>query len=143
MIGGVKGTGGAGKESSILIAQQVIEGIIALQDKIFHQEKWLGDEIAKSKGNVARMQISSLDGSYSKTFELGDDMVIRESKKPPKHVISCHIDLLLDLMAGDISMGDAYVKGLITFDGEDFHAHAWKWSRYFSRIQRYLGAIKV
>lgn len=131
------------QDSDVERARQVLEGLIALQRTMLRDEKWLEEELSKSKGNVARMEVYSLDGAYSKTFELGDDMMIRESQRKPKHVITCHIDVLLDLMAGDLSMGDAYLEGLLTFDGVDFHAHAWKWSRYFSQLQRYLSKVKV
>lgn len=124
-------------------ARQIVEGILALQRKIFKDQVWLEEEVAKSKGNVAHLEVYSLDGAYSKTFELGDDMVIRESTRDPKHSISCHIDVLLDLISGEMTMGDAYTQGLIQFEGENFHAHAWKWSRYFSRVQRYLKAVNL
>lgn len=124
--------------SSIEEVKEVIDGLIKLQDKILKSEPWLHEEVEENIGNVAQIEIYSLYGTYSERLKLENGMRIVKTTEEPIHVIRMHIDTFIDLLSGELDFGEAYAKGLVEFDGLDYHVHSLMWSRAFKRLRKYI-----
>jgi len=121
--------------------EEIIDGLLNLQDRmmdIVDREPWLQKEAEEGKGRIAQIEVYDLDGTYGKRLKVTNDLRIVETEDEPIHLIRCHVDTFLDCLSGDLTFGDAYARGLIEFQGENYQVHAAKWSRAFQRYRGYL-----
>ena len=118
--------------------KDIFEGLLRLQDIILQREPWIKDEAKEDIGNVAHIEVYNVFGTHTERLKLEKGFRIVKTKEPPKHKIRMHIDVFLDLLTGEIDFHEAYVKGLIEFEGEQYHIHAMKWSRAFERLRKYI-----
>jgi len=121
--------------------EEIIDGLLNLQDRMMNivdREPWLQKEAEEGKGRIAQIEVYDLQGTYSKRLKVTDDLRIVETEEEPVHLIRCHVDSFLDILGGDLTFGDAYSRGLIDFQGKDFHVHAMKWARAFQKYRGYL-----
>lgn len=123
--------------------REIIDGLLKIQDKILATETWLRDEVAENIGNVAQLEVYDIFGAYSERLKLDSNLRIVRTNEPPKHIIRLHIDTFIDLLIGErdgepFDFGKAYAMGLVEFEGEDYHVHAVKWAKSFSRLRKYL-----
>ena len=126
-------------QSSLKEVEEIIEGLLRLQDKIMKLEgDWIKEEARESIGNVAQIEVYNIYGTYSERLKLEDGYRIVKTREPPKHIIRVHIDTFLDLLTWEIDFYDAYAKGLVEFEGENYHIHAIKWSKGFERLRKYI-----
>lgn len=130
-------------KSSIDEIGEILEGILRLQDIILKRERsWIETEAKEDVGNVAQIEVYNAFGTYSERLKLDSGYRIVKTNEEPKHLIRVHIDTLIDLLTGDLDFGEAYAKGLIEFRGENFHLHAIKWAKGFSRLRKYLNILR-
>jgi len=118
--------------------REIIDGLLSLQSIIIKNEPWIIDETKGDIGNVAQIEIYDSNGVYPERLKLVENYKIVRTDEKPIHKISMHIDTLIDLLSGDIDFGEAYLKGLVKFEGKDFHIHAMKWSKAIKRLRKYL-----
>ena len=121
--------------------EDIINGLLRLQDKILGDkpvDRWVKDRVVENVGNVALLRVFDEEGETEVTLKLDRDLRIRKTKEKPKHVITMHIDTFIDLLSGDLDFRQAYVNGLIDFQGEDYHLHCLMWARAFERIRGWL-----
>jgi len=124
--------------ASIDEVEEIIDGLLKLQDKIIRKEKWISEEAVEDVGNVAHIEVYSVFGSYSTRLKLDKGLRIVKTNEKPLHVIRMHIDTFLDLLTGTLDFGEAWARGLIEFDGDNYHVHAMKWARAFKRLRKYI-----
>jgi len=121
--------------------EDIINGLLRLQDKILGDkpvDRWVKDRVVENVGNVALLRVFDEEGETEVTLKLDRDLRIRKTKEKPKHVITMHIDAFIDLLSGDLDFRQAYVNGLIDFQGEDYHLHCLMWAKAFERIREWL-----
>jgi len=121
--------------------EDIINGLLRLQDKILGDkpvDRWVKDRVVENIGNVASLRVFDEEGETVVTLKLDKDLRIRKTNEKPKHVITMHIDTFLDLLGGDLDFRQAYVNGLIDFQGEDYHLHCLMWAKAFERIRGWL-----
>jgi len=121
--------------------EDIINGLLRLQDKILGDkpvDRWVKDRVVENIGNVASLRVFDEEGETVVTLKLDRDLRIRKTNEKPKHVITMHIDTFLDLLGGDLDFRQAYVNGLIDFQGEDYHLHCLMWAKAFERIRGWL-----
>jgi len=121
--------------------EEIVDGLLSLQDRLFAKEEWLKEEAREGVGRVAQLLVYEAGGTYKKRLELKPNLRIVESERDPVHVVSCHVDTFLDLLNGDLSFGDAYTRGEVDFSGENYHKHAVKWARAFKRLRGYIAGL--
>jgi len=121
--------------------EDVINGLLKLQDMILKREPWLLEEAKESIENVAQIEIYHLFGAYRERLKLDKGLKIIKTTEKPKHLISMHLDVFLDLIIGTIDFGEAYVRGLVEFRGESYHVHALRWAEAFKRLRKYLKMV--
>jgi len=117
--------------------EEVINGLLRLQDKLMREnnDTWLEERMSENMGNVAMLMVYDDEGITKVALKLDSDMKIRKTNEKPKHVITMHVDTLLDLLTGDLDFRDAYLKGWLDFQGEDYHFHAMLWAKAFERLR--------
>jgi len=117
--------------------EEVINGLLRLQDKLMREnnDTWLEERMSENMGNVAMLMVYDDEGITKVALKLDSDMKIRKTNEKPKHVITMHVDTLLDLLTGDLDFRDAYLKGWLDFQGEDYHFHAMLWAKSFERLR--------
>ena len=121
--------------------EDIINGLLRLQDKILGDkpvDRWVKDRVVENIGNVASLRVFDEEGETEVTLKLDRDLRIRKTKEKPKHVITMHIDTFIDLLSGDLDFRQAYVNGLVDFEGENYHLHCLMWARAFERIRGWL-----
>jgi len=121
--------------------EDIINGLLRLQDKILGDkpiDRWVKDRVVENVGNVASLRVFDEEGETEVTLKLDRDLRIRKTKEKPKHVITMHIDTFIDLLGGDLDFRQAYVNGLVDFEGENYHVHCMLWARAFERIRGWL-----
>ena len=121
--------------------EDIINGLLRLQDKILGDkpvDRWVKDRVVENIGNVASLRVFDEEGETVVTLKLDRDLRIRKTNEKPKHVITMHIDTFIDLLTGDLDFRQAYVNGLVDFEGENYHVHAMMWARAFERIRGWL-----
>jgi len=121
--------------------EDIINGLLRLQDKILGDkpvDRWVKDRVVENVGNVASLRVFDEEGETEVTLKLDRDLRIRKTKEKPKHVITMHIDTFIDLLSGDLDFRQAYVNGLVDFEGENYHLHCLMWARAFERIRGWL-----
>ena len=121
--------------------EDIINGLLRLQDKIIGDkpvDRWVKDRVVENIGNVASLRVFDEEGETVVTLKLDKDLRIRKTNERPKHVITMHIDTFIDLLSGDLDFRQAYVNGLVDFEGENYHVHAMMWARAFERIRGWL-----
>ena len=121
--------------------EDIINGLLRLQDKILGDkpvDRWVKDRVVENVGNVALLRVFDEEGETEVTLKLDRDLRIRKTKEKPKHVITMHIDTFIDLLSGDLDFRQAYVNGLVDFEGENYHLHCLMWARAFERIRGWL-----
>jgi len=126
--------------------EDIINGLLRLQDKIIGDkpvDRWVKDRVVENIGNVASLRVFDEEGETVVTLKLDKDLRIRKTNEKPKHVITMHIDTFLDLLSGDLDFKDAYVNGLIDFQGENYHLHCLLWAKSFKRLRSVLKRYKV
>jgi len=125
--------------SSLDEIKEVIDGLLRLQDMILKKERtWIEQEAQESIGNIAQIEVYNVFGSYRERLKLVDGYRIVKTTEQPKHVIRIHIDTLIDLLTGEMDFHEAYAKGLVQFNGENYHIHAIKWAKGFARLRKYI-----
>ena len=122
--------------------REIINGLLKLQDMVLGKnpvDPWVKQRALENVGNVAMIQIIDEDGVVQERLKLDKKTLkIVRTNERPKHVISMHIDVFLDLLSGDLDFRDAYVNGLVDFRGTDYHAHAMMWAKAFERLRKYI-----
>jgi len=121
--------------------EDIINGLLRLQDKILGDrpvDRWVKDRAVENIGNVASLRVFDEEGETVVTLKLDKDLRIRKTNERPKHVITMHIDTFLDLLGGALDFRQAYVNGLLDFQGEDYHLHCLMWAKAFERIRGWL-----
>ena len=122
--------------------REIINGLLKLQDMVLGKnpvDSWVRQRALENVGNVAMIQIIDEDGVVQEKLKLDEKTLkIVRTNERPKHVISMHIDVFLDLITGDLDFRDAYVNGLVDFRGSDYHAHAMLWAKAFERLRKYI-----
>ena len=94
---------------------EIIDGLLELQNLIVGPnpvDEWVLERVKENIGNVAMLRVYDEEGVSEVTLKLTEDLKIVKTSENPKHVITMHIDTLLDILAGDLDFGSAYVKGL-------------------------------
>ena len=117
--------------------EKLINGLLRLQDKLVREndDPWIKERIDENVGNVAMLAIYDDEGITKVTLKLDSDMKIRKTNEEPKHVITMHVDTFLDLLSGNLDFRDAYLKGWLDFQGEDYHYHCLMWAKSFEGLR--------
>jgi len=126
--------------------EEIINGLLRLQDKILGDksiDRWVKDRASENIGNVASLRVFDEEGQTEVTLKLDKDMKIKKTNEKPRHVITMHIDTFIDLLSGELDFKEAYVNGLIEFDGDNYHVHAMMWAKAFERIRGWLVKRKL
>ena len=119
----------------------IIDGLLELQNLIVGPnpvDEWVLERAKENIGNIAMLRVYDEEGVSEVTLKLTEDLKIVKTNENPKHVITMHIDTLLDILAGDLDFGSAYVKGLVDFQGDSYHLHALLWAKSFERLRGVL-----
>ena len=126
--------------------EDIINGLLRLQNLVVEPnpvDEWVLEKARENVGNVAMIRVYD-DSSISEvTLKLTEDLKIVKTNEKPKHVITMHINVFLDLLSGDLDFRDAYLNGLLDFQGENYHIHALLWSKAFERLRKVLKRYKV
>ena len=126
--------------------EDIINGLLRLQNLVVGPnpvDEWVLEKARENVGNVAMIRVYD-DSSISEvTLKLTEDLKIVKTNEKPKHVITMHINVFLDLLSGDLDFRDAYLNGLLDFQGENYHIHALLWSKAFERLRKVLKRYKV
>ena len=126
--------------------EDIINGLLRLQKWIIGSkpvDEWVLEKAKENVGNIAMIRVYDEEGVSEVTLKLTEDLKIVKTNEKPKHVITMHIDVFLDLLDGDLDFRDAYVNGLLDFQGESYHVHALLWSKAFERLRNVLKRYKV
>ena len=126
--------------------ESIINGLLRLQNLVVGPnpiDEWVIEKARENVGNVAMIRVYDDSGISEVTLKLTEDLKIVKTNEEPKHVITMHIDTFLDILTGDLDFRDAYVNGLLDFQGESYHVHALLWSKSFERLRWILKKYKV
>ena len=126
--------------------EDIINGLLRLQNLVVGPnpvDEWVLEKARENVGNVAMIRVYDDSGISEITLKLTEDLKIVKTNEKPKHVITMHINVFLDLLSGDLDFRDAYLNGLLDFQGENYHIHALLWSKAFERFRRVLKRYKV
>jgi len=126
--------------------EEIIDGLLRLQSLVVGPkpvDEWVLERAKENIGNVAMIRVYDDKGVSEVTLKLTEDLKIVKTNEKPKHVITMHIDTFLDLLSGDLDFRDAYVNGLLDFQGENYHLHALLWSKAFERLRWILKKYRV
>ena len=121
--------------------EEIIDGLLKLQDVILGDnpaDEWVKQRAIENAGNVAYIHIVDEEGSTQVRLKLDENLRIVKTNEPPTHVITMHIDVFLGILAGEIDPREAYVRGLLSFRGKDYHFHALMWAKSFERLRKVL-----
>jgi len=122
--------------------EDIINGLLRLQNIVFGSKPadiWVKEKAIENTGNIAQIVVYEDDKAVNVNLKLDENLNIVKTNEPPKHVLSMHIDTFLDLVSGDMDLKSAYLRGLVTFEGENYHVHAILWGQSFERLR---GLIK-
>jgi len=126
--------------------EDIINGLLRLQNLVVGPnpvDEWVLERAKENVGNIAMIRVYDEEGVSEVTLKLTEDLKIVKTNEKPKHVITMHIDVFLDLLDGDLDFRDAYVNGLLDFQGENYHVHALLWSKAFERLRGVLKRYRV
>jgi len=126
--------------------EDIINGLLRLQNFVVGPkpvDEWVLKKAKENVGNIAMIRVYDEEGVSEVTLKLTEDLKIVKTNEKPKHVITMHIDVFLDLLDGDLDFRDAYVNGLLDFQGENYHVHALLWSKAFERLRGVLKRYRV
>jgi len=126
--------------------EDIINGLLRLQNLVVGPkpvDEWVLKKAKENVGNIAMIRVYDEEGVSEVTLKLTEDLKIVKTNEKPKHVITMHIDVFLDLLDGDLDFRDAYVNGLLDFQGENYHVHALLWSKAFERLRGVLKRYRV
>ena len=126
--------------------EDIINGLLRLQSLVVGPnpvDEWVLEKAKENVGNIAMLRVYDDNGVSEITLKLTEDLKIVKTNERPKHVITMHLDTFLDLLSGDLDFRDAYVNGLLDFQGESYHVHALLWSKAFERLRSVLKRYKV
>ncbi|RLD17596.1 MAG: hypothetical protein DRI33_04895 [Caldiserica bacterium] len=126
--------------------EDIINGMLRLQNLVLGPKPvdgWVLEKARENVGNIAMIRVYDDSGVSEVTLRLTEDLKIVETDEKPKHVITMHINVFLDLLTGDLDFRDAYVNGLLDFQGESYHVHALLWSKAFERLRWLLKKYRV
>ena len=121
--------------------EDIINGLLRVQNLVVGPkpiDEWTLKKAKENVGNIAMIRVYDEEGVSEVTLKLTEDLKIVKTSEKPKHVIIMHINTLLDLVTGGLDFADAYAKGYIDFQGEDYHVHALLWAMAFKRLRRAL-----
>jgi len=126
--------------------EDIINGLLRLQNLVVGPnpvDEWVLEKAKENIGNIAMLRVYDDNGVSEITLKLTEDLKIVRTNEKPKHIITMHLDTFLDLLSGDLDFRDAYVNGLLDFQGEAYHVHALLWSKAFERLRWVLKRYKV
>ena len=126
--------------------EDIINGLLRLQNLVVGPnpvDEWVLEKARENVGNVAMIRVYDDSGISEVTLKLTEDLKIVKTNEKPKHVITMHINVFLDLLSGDLDFRDAYLNGLLDFQGENYHIHALLWSKAFERLRGVLKRYRV
>ena len=126
--------------------EDIINGLLRLQNFVVGPkpvDEWVLKKAKENVGNIAMIRVYDEEGVSEVTLKLTEDLKIVKTNEKPKHVITMHIDVFLDLLSGDLDFRDAYVNGLLDFQGENYHLHCMLWAKAFERLRRVLRRYRV
>ena len=118
--------------------EDIINGLLRLQNLVVGPnpvDEWVLERAKENVGNIAMIRVYDEEGVSEVTLKLTEDLKIVKTNEKPKHVITMHIDVFLDLLSGDLDFRDAYVNGLLDFQGENYHLHCMLWAKAFERLK--------
>ena len=126
--------------------EDIINGLLRLQNLVVGPkpvDEWVLEKAKENVGNIAMIRVYDDSGVSEVTLKLTEDLKIVKTNEKPKHVITMHINTFIDLLTGDLNFKDAYVNGLLDFQGESYHVHALLWSKAFERLRGILKRYRV
>lgn len=126
--------------------EEIIEGLLRLQSIILGDnpaDEWVKQRAIENAGNVAHIHIVDEEGVTQVKLKLDENLRIIKTEEPPVHVITMHIDTFLGILAGELDLSEAYVRGLLSFRGKDHHFHCLLWAKAFKRLRKILERYKV
>ena len=126
--------------------EDIINGLLRLQSLVVGPnpvDEWFLEKAKENVGNIAMLRVYDDNGVSEITLKLTEDLKIVKTNERPKHVITMHLDTFLDLLSGDLDFRDAYVNGLLDFQGENYHLHCLMWAKAFQRLRKVLKRYKV
>jgi len=126
--------------------EDIINGLLRLQNLVVGPkpiDEWVLEKAKENVGNIAMIRVYDEEGVSEVTLKLTEDLKIVKTNEKPRHVITMHINTFIDLLTGDLDFRDAYVNGLIDFQGESYHVHALLWSKAFERLRWLLKKYRV
>ena len=119
----------------------IVNGLIRLSGRIIGQDSWARERVGGGVGNVAQLEIFDIEDRYSRRLELTPELRVVDSTKEPIHTIRMHTDTMLALLSDELDFGEAYNRGLVEFEGRDYHVHAMAWSRAFRMLRGYIREV--
>ena len=124
----------------------IINGLLRLQNLVVGPkpvDEWVLEKAKENVGNIAMIRVYDEEGVSEVTLKLTEDLKIVKTNENPKHVITMHINTFIDLLTGDLDFRDAYVNGLLDFQGENYHVHCMLWAKSFERLRGILKRYRV
>ena len=126
--------------------EDIINGLLRLQNLVVGPkpvDEWVLEKAKENVGNIAMIRVYDEEGVSEVTLKLTEDLKIVKTNENPKHVITMHINTFIDLLTGDLDFRDAYVNGLLDFQGENYHLHCLLWAKSFERLRGILKRYRV
>jgi len=126
--------------------EDIINGLLRLQNLVVGPkpvDEWVLEKAKENVGNIAMIRVYDEEGVSEVTLKLTEDLKIVKTNENPKHVITMHINTFIDLLTGDLDFRDAYVNGLLDFQGENYHVHCMLWAKSFERLRGILKRYRV
>jgi len=118
--------------------RNLINRLLRLQDLIIEREAELKKELEEEEGSVGCLVIwREEDGKKEEVYlRLTGMRAEITDPQPFRHKIEMNVDTFLDILGGEMTLGEAWARGLIDVEGEQATIHAMRWSKWFERLRR-------
>lgn len=118
--------------------RNLINRLLRLQDLILEREEELRRELEEEEGSVGYLVIQrEEDGAKEEVYlKLSGMRAEIVDPQPFRHKIEMDVDTFLDILGGEMTLGEAWARGLIDVEGEQATIHAMRWSKWFERLRR-------
>ena len=126
--------------------RSVIEKIVRLQDEILRRVdrvayEELIEELSREPDRVGVLEIRSKDGVDRVAIALSGGRARIVDGASYDHKVSMDVDTFLDLVTGDLDLGEAWALGLVDVEGEDDTYHLVRWVKWFRVLREGLRGL--
>jgi len=118
--------------------RNLINRLLRLQNLIIEREAELKRELEEEEGSIGCLVIwREEDGRKEEVYlQLSRMRAEIVDPQPFRHKIEMSVDTFLDILGGEMTLGEAWARGLIDVEGEQAAVHAMRWSKWFERLKR-------